>query len=56
VGYGGVTHHIIADNGSFDAGDIPPGSTSSPIKMTTAGSIAYHCTIHPTMVGSLTVQ
>lgn len=56
AGYGGVTHHIMADNGSFDTGDIAPGSTSAPIKMTTAGSFGYHCTIHPTMVGTVTVQ
>ncbi len=56
VGYGGVTHHIVADNGSFDSGDIAPGSTSAPIKMMTAGSFGYHCSIHPTMVGTLTVQ
>ena len=55
-GYGGATHHITADNGSFSTGDIAPGSTSTPIKMSTAGSFAYHCTIHPTMVGSVTVQ
>jgi plastocyanin len=24
--------------------------------MSTAGSISYHCSLHPTMTGSLTVQ
>ncbi len=56
AGYGGVTHDITADNGSFDTGPISPGSTSAPIKMTTAGSFGYHCSIHPTMVGTLNVQ
>jgi plastocyanin len=53
---GGTTHHIIADNGAFDAGVLAPGSVSAPIMMSTAGSFAYHCAIHPTMIGTLTVQ
>lgn len=53
---GGTTHHIVADGGSFDAGVLAPGSTSAPIMMSTAGSFAYHCAIHPSMTGTLTVQ
>jgi plastocyanin len=51
-----ITHSLAADNGSFSTGDIAPGATSGPIAMGTAGSLAYHCQIHPTMVGSLTVN
>ena len=51
-----TTHDPTADGGSFAVGPIAPGSTSSPVMMTTAGSFPYHCSIHPTMVGSLTVQ
>jgi plastocyanin len=51
-----ITHVPTADNGSFTTGGIGPGSTSAPIAMTTAGTIAYHCSIHPSMVGSLQVQ
>ena len=47
------THTATADDGSFDTGNIPPGGTSSPITVSTAGSFAYHCTPHPSMVGSL---
>jgi plastocyanin len=51
-----ITHTATADNGSFDTGGIPAGSTSSPMSMSAAGSISYHCAIHPTMVGTLTVH
>ncbi len=50
-----VSHTATADGGGFDTGVIAPGATSSPITMSAAGSLAYHCAIHPSMVGSLTV-
>jgi len=49
----GITH--TATGTGFDTGSIPPGSTSAPITFNTAGSIPYHCSIHPSMVGSLNV-
>lgn len=52
----GVTHTATADGGAFNTGNITPGATSAPITMTTAGSLAYHCGIHPSMVGTLTVN
>ncbi len=51
-----ITHTATADNGAFDTGAIPPGGTSSPITMGTSGSFNYHCSIHPSMTGTLTVQ
>jgi plastocyanin len=51
-----ITHTATADNGAFDTGAIAPGATSAAIKMTSAGSIGYHCSIHPSMVGTLQVQ
>jgi plastocyanin len=50
-----ITHTATADNGSFNTGNIGPGGTSAPIRMPTAGSFGYHCAIHPTMTGTLTV-
>jgi plastocyanin len=50
-----VAHTATADGGSFNTGTIAPGATSSPIMMSAAGSLAYHCSFHPSMVGSLTV-
>ncbi len=51
-----ATHNIVADGGAFNTGAIAPGSTSSPVMMGTAGAYPYHCSIHPTMVGTLNVQ
>jgi plastocyanin len=50
-----LPHTATADGGAFDTGTIAPGATSSPITMSTAGSLPYHCAIHPSMVGTLTV-
>jgi plastocyanin len=45
-------HRIVFNDESLDTGDISPNSTSSPRAMPTNGS-RYHCSIHPTMVGSI---
>jgi len=50
-----VAHTATADGGAFNTGTIAPGATSSPVTMSAAGSFAYHCSIHPSMVGILTV-
>ena len=47
-----VTHHIVMNDGSLDTGNIAPGQTSPAMTMMTNGG-NYHCTIHPSMVGSL---
>jgi len=49
----GNTHHIVADNGSWDAGTVGPGGVSALINVTVATSISYHCTIHSSMVGGI---
>jgi plastocyanin len=48
------TTHTATGNG-FDTGGIAPGATSSPIMFSTAGTLNYHCSIHPTMTGTLVV-
>ncbi|SRR5258705_2488953 len=52
------TTHTATDDGIaiFDTGNIANGGTSAPIQMNTTGSHGYHCTIHPTMVGTLVVR
>src|SRR5258706_3613613 len=46
----GVAHHIVMDSGTV-VGDVAAGAT---ITMTVSGSGGnYHCTTHPTMVGSI---
>ena len=45
-----TTHHIVANDGSWDTGNLGPGASSAAIQMPTSGS-NYHCANHPTMVG-----
>ncbi len=44
-----------ATGSGFDTGSIAPGATSSAIMMNSAGSLPYHCSFHPSMVGTLNV-
>lgn len=46
-----VTHHVMLDDGSMQTADIAPGATSAALPVG-AANVAYHCTIHPSMVGS----
>ncbi len=46
------THHIVLDDGSLDSGVIAPGA-SSTAQILNDSRATYHCTIHPTMVGSI---
>jgi hypothetical protein len=47
-----ATRHVIAlDNGTV-VGDLAPGQSSAPIVMV-ASAVGYHCTLHPSMVGSI---
>jgi plastocyanin len=51
-----VAHTATGNAGTFNTGNIASGATSAPITMTAAGAVGYHCALHPSMVGSLTVQ
>ncbi len=47
------THRIVANDGSFDTGDLAPGATSALVPMA-EGGLNYHCSIHPTtMFGAI---
>ena len=48
-------HTATADGGSFDTGTIGNG-TSKTVTFSTAGTFAYHCSIHAAMIGGVTVQ
>jgi plastocyanin len=48
----GVVHRIVANDGSFDTGDIAPGATSRTLSVSAAG-VNYHCSLHPAMVGAI---
>jgi plastocyanin len=47
-----TAHRIVANDGSFDTGNIPGGGTSGAVTLQTNGT-NYHCTIHPGMIGSI---
>jgi plastocyanin len=51
----GTTHTATQDGGGFDTGSIAGGATSAPITMSSAGTLNYHCSFHPSMVGSVSV-
>jgi plastocyanin len=46
-----VTHRVVLNNGSLDTGDLGPGASSRPMRINTVGP--YHCSIHPSMVGTI---
>ena len=52
---GSTDHTVTADDGTFDAGHIAPGK-KFPHTFATAGTFKFHCAIHSSMVGSVTVQ
>jgi plastocyanin len=47
-----VVHRIVANDGSFDTGNLNPGATSGTITLTTDGT-NYHCSLHPGMIGAV---
>ncbi len=48
-----VLHHIVMDDGSIDFGEIGAGGSSLAHDLPAGNAGNYHCTIHPTMVGSI---
>jgi plastocyanin len=50
----GRTHTVTADAGTFDSGPISSGGTFS-MTFKKAGTYAYHCSIHPSMVAQIVV-
>jgi len=49
------THTVTADDGSFDSGDLDPAGKFS-VTFASAGTFAYHCTIHSFMHGKVVVS
>jgi plastocyanin len=50
-----VTHTAVGDNGEFESGDMANGDTFS-FTFDQAGTYPYHCSIHPSMTGTVVVQ
>ena len=49
-----ITHTVTSS--AWDSGDIAPGATYTLTAPSQPGAYAYHCSIHPFMTGTLTVQ
>lgn len=47
--------HTATRAGSFDTGRISSGGSKS-VKLSRAGTFAYHCSIHPSMHGKIVVR
>ena len=45
-----VVHRIVANDDSFDTGNIAQGAASAAITVPTDGA-RYHCSLHPSMIG-----
>ena len=54
VNEGNVPHTVTSDDGQFDSGVLMPGD-SYTVMFKGQGTITYHCAIHPSMMGSVTV-
>ena len=50
-----LTHTSTSDTGVWDTGKISPGA-SKTVVFGTAGTFPYHCTVHPMMMGTITVK
>src|SRR4029078_854887 len=48
-------HTSTGDDGSWTSGTIAAGASFSRT-FPSAGSFSYHCTIHPNMIGTVTVR
>ncbi|MFA6254792.1 MAG: cupredoxin domain-containing protein [Patescibacteria group bacterium] len=49
------TIHAITASGTFDSGNLNQGQSFSHT-FNEAGTFNYHCSIHPSMTGTITVQ
>ena len=49
-------HTATANNGAFDSGVLRPGQSYSHTFKTAGRTNTYHCEIHPSMRGSVTVK
>ena len=49
-----IMHRVVLDDRSLDTGNLDPGAFSAHMFLEVTG--AYHCTIHPVMVGTIKGQ
>lgn len=51
-----TAHTLTADDGAFDTGDVAGGASATFTAPGDPGEYAFHCEIHPSMTGTLTVE
>jgi plastocyanin len=49
-----VVHRVVLDDGRLDSGNISPARFSAAMTLAQPGG--YHCSIHPSMVGTIRGQ
>jgi len=49
-----ATHNVVSDSGVFDSGNLANGQSYN-YTFNQAGSFPYHCSIHPSMKGTIVV-
>lgn len=54
VNEGNHPHTVTSDDGQFDSGVLNPGDAYE-VTFTGQGTITYHCSIHSSMMGSVSV-
>ena len=47
-----ITHRIVIQDLGIDTGNLAPGAPSQPVALADV-SKNYHCSLHPSMIGSL---
>jgi len=47
-----VVHRLVSDAPAFDSGDLAAGATFT-FTYSARGTYTYHCSIHPSMVGTI---
>lgn len=50
-----ITHTVTSDTNVFDSGNVANGGTFS-FTFTNVGTFSYHCNIHTSMTGQVTVS
>ena len=50
-----ATHDMASDTGAWDSGRIAPNGSFN-FTFATKGTFPYHCSIHPSMTGTIVVQ
>jgi plastocyanin len=51
----GIAHTVTADDDAFDSGELDQDGTYEET-FDEAGEFTYHCEIHPSMTGTITVE